>query len=86
MPSCAIYVDADITRMGQVFSNILNNAAQYTESGGKIHLTGQQQDGKVIVSVKDKKRLCNAIVTPVVRKMNGYVHWERPGPQRGQVL
>ena len=39
VPPSAIYVDADLTRMAQVFSNILNNAAKYTESGGQIHLT-----------------------------------------------
>jgi PAS domain S-box-containing protein len=53
MPRSAIYIDADLTRMAQVFSNILNNAAKYTESSGKIHLTVQQQDGEAIVSVKD---------------------------------
>src|SRR4029079_7468779 len=53
LPQSAIYVDADLTRMAQVFSNIFNNAAKYTESGGKIHLTVQRQDGEAIVSVKD---------------------------------
>jgi CheY-like chemotaxis protein len=53
VPRSAIYVDADLTRMAQVFSNIFNNAAKYTESGGKIHLTVQRLDGEAIVSVKD---------------------------------
>jgi PAS domain S-box-containing protein len=53
VPRTAIYVDADLTRMAQVFSNIFNNAAKYTEPGGKIHLTVQRQDGEAIVSVKD---------------------------------
>jgi CheY-like chemotaxis protein len=36
-----------------VFSNIFNNAAKYTESGGKIHLIVQRQGGEAVVSVKD---------------------------------
>jgi CheY-like chemotaxis protein len=53
VPRSAIYVDADLTRMAQVFSNIFNNAAKYTESGGTIHLTVQQQGSEAVVSVKD---------------------------------
>jgi len=53
VPPGAIYVDADLTRMAQVFSNILNNAAKYTEPGGKIHLIAQRDDSEAVVSVKD---------------------------------
>jgi PAS domain S-box-containing protein len=52
-PTTPIYVDADLTRMAQVFSNVLNNAAKYTEAGGTIQLSVRQEDGEVVVSVKD---------------------------------
>jgi CheY-like chemotaxis protein len=49
----SIYVDADVTRLAQVFSNLLNNAAKYTEPGGRICLSAHRQDTDVWVSVRD---------------------------------
>jgi CheY-like chemotaxis protein/two-component sensor histidine kinase len=48
-----IHVDADLTRLAQVFSNLLNNAAKFTERGGRIRLTMQQLGAEAIVSVRD---------------------------------
>ncbi|HEY2739751.1 MAG TPA: ATP-binding protein, partial [Thermoanaerobaculia bacterium] len=33
-----IFVDADVVRLSQVFSNLLNNAAKYTDRGGRVWL------------------------------------------------
>jgi signal transduction histidine kinase/ActR/RegA family two-component response regulator len=48
-----ILVNADRIRLAQVFSNLLNNAAKYTEPGGEIRLSARQQDGEVVVTVED---------------------------------
>ncbi len=53
IPPVAIHVDADLTRLAQVFSNLLNNAAKYTERGGRIRLTVQQLGNEAVVSVRD---------------------------------
>jgi PAS domain S-box-containing protein len=53
IPPGAIYVDADLTRMAQVFSNILNNAAKYTEPGGQIRLVIHREGDEVLVSIRD---------------------------------
>lgn len=53
VPSESILVDADATRLGQVFSNILNNAAKYSEHGSRIRLAVDCQDSDVVVSIKD---------------------------------
>ena len=53
-PSFPIYVDADFTRLAQVFANLLHNAAKYTEEGGQIRLSiHKQSNDQIVVSVSD---------------------------------
>ncbi len=53
LPPDPIYLEADPTRLGQAFANLLNNAAKYSEKGGRIWLTAERQGGEVTVSVRD---------------------------------
>jgi PAS domain S-box-containing protein len=53
LPAEPVYLDADLVRLAQVFGNLLNNAAKYTDRGGHIWLTAQRQGDQVEVSVKD---------------------------------
>jgi CheY-like chemotaxis protein len=53
LPSAPIQLNADAVRLAQVFMNVLNNAAKYTERGGRVRLAVQRLRGKVIVSVTD---------------------------------
>jgi CheY-like chemotaxis protein/two-component sensor histidine kinase len=53
LPVEPVYVHADITRLAQVFSNLLNNAAKYTDRGGRIFLTVECEGNDVVVSVRD---------------------------------
>jgi two-component system CheB/CheR fusion protein len=53
LPSQQILLEADPSRLSQVFSNLLNNAVKYTQTGGKIVLTAEHQDSEVVVTVKD---------------------------------
>ncbi|MBW8880639.1 MAG: response regulator, partial [Asticcacaulis sp.] len=39
MPDESLWVEGDLTRLAQVMSNLLNNAAKYTPEGGRIALT-----------------------------------------------
>ena len=53
LPSEPIYVHADVLRLAQVFSNLLNNAAKYTDTGGHLRLAAEVRDSQVCVSVRD---------------------------------
>ena len=46
-------IDADGTRIVQVFANLLNNAAKFTDVGGHITLTSRVERGLAVVSVRD---------------------------------
>ncbi|HEX7053605.1 MAG TPA: PAS domain-containing protein [Burkholderiales bacterium] len=49
----AVALDADATRLAQVFANLLNNAAKYTPRRGAIGLADAREDGFVAVTVED---------------------------------
>ena len=49
----ALRVDADPMRLEQVITNLLTNAAKYTEPEGMITLSARQQGGDVVIAVRD---------------------------------
>ena len=53
LPAEAVTLDADPLRLSQVLSNLLTNAAKYTDAGGQITLSGHIADGTLSLSVKD---------------------------------
>jgi PAS domain S-box-containing protein len=53
LPTEPIVLDADLTRLAQVISNLLNNAARYTERGGRISLVAKQDPSGVMIRVSD---------------------------------
>jgi PAS domain S-box-containing protein len=53
LPSWSVSLEADPVRLSQVFANLLINAAKYTDPGGSICLRATQEDGQIVVSVRD---------------------------------
>ncbi len=53
LPPQPIWLYADAARLEQVVVNLLNNAAKYTDEGGSIWLTVQQEDNACVVRVRD---------------------------------
>lgn len=53
LPENALQVQGDPLRLSQIFSNLLSNAAKYTEPGGRIRLCVVQREKIVEISVAD---------------------------------
>jgi PAS domain S-box-containing protein len=53
LPAEALHLDADPIRLAQVFLNLLNNAAKYTNRGGQISLSARREGSDAVVSVRD---------------------------------
>ena len=53
LPEQPIILEGDPTRLAQVFANLLNNAAKYTEQNGRIELEAEMRDSNLVVMVRD---------------------------------
>jgi signal transduction histidine kinase/ActR/RegA family two-component response regulator len=49
----SLWFDADVTRLAQVISNLLNNASNYTPAGGVIELTAKRDGTFALIEVRD---------------------------------
>ncbi len=53
LPSRPVYVEGDRIRLAQVLGNLLSNACKYTERGGTITVSVEEEDGSAVVRVRD---------------------------------
>jgi len=53
LPTVAVPLEADPTRLAQVFANLLNNAAKYTPPGGRIDLRAAVVGDTAVVEIRD---------------------------------
>ncbi len=53
LPQSPVFLDADLTRLSQVFGNLLSNSVKYTERGGSIWLSAERQGGDAVIVVRD---------------------------------
>jgi PAS domain S-box-containing protein len=69
LPPEPIPLDADVTRLAQVFGNLLNNSAKYTQRGGQIALSATLEGDQVVVAVRDTGIGIPAVALPSVFDM-----------------
>jgi signal transduction histidine kinase/ActR/RegA family two-component response regulator len=69
LPQHSVYLQADPVRLSQVFSNLLNNSAKYTEKGGHISLTATVVGSRVRVVVADDGIGISAATLPGIFQM-----------------
>jgi PAS domain S-box-containing protein len=53
LPPEAVYIEADLPRLAQVISNLLNNASKFTARAGRIVLSARREGDDAVVRVRD---------------------------------
>jgi len=53
IPEGSVLLEADSTRLEQILSNLLINAARYTPRGGRVWLEAERLQGEVVMRVRD---------------------------------
>jgi CheY-like chemotaxis protein len=62
----AIPIDVDVTRMVQVVSNLLINAAKYSDRNGRVEVTAFRDDDDAVIRVVDQGRGIDPLVLPTI--------------------
>jgi signal transduction histidine kinase/DNA-binding response OmpR family regulator len=53
LPAAPLWVNADPVRLAQVLGNLLNNAAKYTQEGGRVWLAAAREGEQAVFRVRD---------------------------------
>ncbi|HEX6704923.1 MAG TPA: response regulator [Albitalea sp.] len=64
LPDTPVWLQGDFARLAQVVSNLLHNAAKYSEDGGRIQLELCVQDGEALIVVSDNGIGIDAALLP----------------------
>jgi two-component system, chemotaxis family, CheB/CheR fusion protein len=76
LPPENVFVEGDAIRLEQVFSNLLGNAAKYTEPGGRITVTLEAEAGNALIRVTDSGIGISSEILPYIFDL--FVQAERP--------
>jgi signal transduction histidine kinase/CheY-like chemotaxis protein len=79
----AIHLHADRVRLSQAITNLLNNAAKYTDPGGRIWLTAEREGNEAVITVRDNGAGIAPEMLPHLFKMFVHVDSSLEPMQRG---
>ena len=80
----AVWIDADRTRIEQVFTNLLHNAIKFTPQGGRIAVSVRGEDGQAVLRVADSGR--GVAAERLARIFEPFVQGEHTTPSREEGL
>jgi PAS domain S-box-containing protein len=83
LPDEPLVVHGDAVRLTQVLTNLINNAAKYTDAGGRIELSAQRCGTTVALTVADNGRGIPAAQLPRVFDMFAQPHLDNKGDGDG---
>ena len=83
LPQAPVPVRGDLTRLAQVFSNLVNNATRYTPAGGRIAVRARVDGDDALVDVSDNGNGIAADVLPGIFGMFAQGHRPPNGDQGG---
>jgi PAS domain S-box-containing protein len=83
LPQRAVRIQGDLTRLAQVVSNLLNNAAKYTPAGGRIAVDARMEGANVAIDVRDTGAGIAAEALPQVFDLFSQVDRTRGNAQGG---
>jgi signal transduction histidine kinase len=84
LPTETLHLQGDLTRLAQVFSNVLINSAKYTPPGGTIAVTASAEPQALVVRVTDTGIGIAAEHIDRIFDMFGQVEAASPHAQGGQ--
>jgi CheY-like chemotaxis protein len=53
LPDAPLLLDADPTRLTQIITNLMDNAAKYTDPGGAIEVSARREGDDIVLAVRD---------------------------------
>jgi PAS domain S-box-containing protein len=69
LPPGRLAIEADGLRLSQVISNLLTNAAKYTDAGGRIELAVRDDAGTLVIAIRDDGIGLDAEIVPRLFEM-----------------
>jgi CheY-like chemotaxis protein len=53
LPTAPVWISGDFVRLGQIVTNLVNNAAKFTPEGGHIQIDATANQGQAVIVVRD---------------------------------
>ena len=69
LPDYPVPIEADTVRLEQMIANLLNNAAKFTDPGGRITIKALVESSDAVISVRDTGRGISAHMLPRIFEM-----------------